>query len=155
MKELSRLSPNPGATKTRKRLGRGVGSGLGKTSGYGHKGEESRTGKGHPPWFEGGQMPLQRRIPKRGFNPLVRKEYAVVNVGSLEVFPEGTQVDAAALQAAGLVRKIGDGVKLLGGGDVGRKLQVVVHKCSATAREKVEKAGGTVSLVTDVAAEGA
>jgi large subunit ribosomal protein L15 len=149
MNELSNLKPNPGATKTPKRVGRGIGSGLGKTSGRGHKGEGSRTGKGKPPWFEGGQMPLQRRIPKRGFKPLFRKEFAVVNVGGLEVFEAGSKVDTASLQAAGLVRKIGDGVKLLGDGDLTRKLDVTVHACSATAREKIEKAGGTVRLVSE------
>ena len=150
MKELSALRPNPGAKRPPKRVGRGPGSGHGKTSGKGHKGEESRTGKGKPPWFEGGQMPLQRRVPKRGFRPLARKEYAVVNVGSLEVFEDGASVDCAALQAAGLVRKIGDGVKLLGSGDLTRKLAVTVHAFSDPAREKVEKAGGTIRMVTDV-----
>jgi large subunit ribosomal protein L15 len=149
MKELSTLRPNRGAVKTRKRLGRGPGSGLGKTSGKGHKGEESRTGKGKPPWFEGGQMPLQRRLPKRGFEPLARKEYAVVNVGALEAFENGASVDAAALKAAGLVRKLGDGVKLLGDGDLTRKLNVTVHRFSASAKEKVEKAGGTIRHVVE------
>jgi large subunit ribosomal protein L15 len=149
MKELSTLRPNRGAVKTRKRLGRGPGSGLGKTSGKGHKGEESRTGKGKPPWFEGGQMPLQRRLPKRGFEPLARKEYAVVNVGALEAFENGASVDAAALKAAGLVRKLGDGVKLLGDGDLTRKLNVTVHQFSASAKEKVEKAGGTIRHVVE------
>ena len=149
MKELSTLRPNRGATKTTKRLGRGIGSGLGKTSGRGHKGEGSRTGKGKPAWFEGGQMPLQRRVPKRGFKPLVRKEFAVVNVGALDAFEDGARVDCAALQTAGLVRKVGDGVKLLGEGDVSRKLHLVVHAYSQSAREKVEKAGGSVRLVTE------
>ena len=153
MKELSSLHPNPGSKTSPKRLGRGPGSGLGKTSGRGHKGEGSRTGKGRPAYFEGGQMPLQRRLPKRGFRPLVRKEFAVVNVGALDLFDEGSKVDPAALQAAGLVRKLGDGVKLLGEGDVTRKLNVVVHAFSVTAKDKIEKAGGTIRLVTDGAAE--
>lgn len=151
MKELSSLQPNPGATHARKRVGRGVGSGLGKTSGRGSKGEGSRTGKGRPPWFEGGQMPIQRRIPKRGFTPIVHKVFALVNVGALEVFEDGAVVDVAALQAAGLVRKLEDGVKLLGTGDVAKKINVTVHACSATAREKIEKAGGSVHLVTEEA----
>lgn len=149
MKELSSLKPIPGSMKSRKRVGRGVGSGLGKTSGRGHKGTGARTGKGRPPWFEGGQMPLQRRLPKRGFTPLDHKLFTVVNVGELEVFENGAQVDVAALQAAGLVRKIGYGVKLLGNGDLTRKLDIVVHAYSATALQKVQAAGGTVKLVTE------
>jgi len=149
MKELSRLRPNPGATKTPKRLGRGPGSGLGKTSGRGHKGEGARTGKGKPQWFEGGQMPLQRRIPKRGFSPLVRKEFAVVNVGAFETFEDGTRIDVAAMQAAGLVRKVGDGVKVLGNGDLTRKLHVVAHAFSGSARKKIVDAGGTAELVAE------
>lgn len=149
MKELSSLKPIPGSTKTRKRVGRGVGSGLGKTSGRGHKGTGARTGKGRPAYFEGGQMPLQRRLPKRGFRPLDHKQFTVVNVGELEVFENGAQVDVAALQAAGLVRKIGYGVKLLGNGELTRKLDIVVHACSGTARDKVLAAGGTVKVVTE------
>ncbi len=149
MKELSSLKPIPGSTKPRKRVGRGVGSGLGKTSGRGHKGTGARTGKGRPPWFEGGQMPLQRRLPKRGFTSLDHKQFAVVNVGELELFEDGAQIDVASLQAAGLVRKIGYGVKLLGNGELTRKVDIVVHACSGAAREKVLAAGGTVKLVTE------
>jgi large subunit ribosomal protein L15 len=148
MKELSTLAPCPGSRKTRKRLGRGVGSGLGKTSGAGHKGTGARAGKTRPPWFEGGQMPLQRRLPKHGFTPLVRKEIAVVNVGSLDVFEDGATVDVLSLQAAGLVRKVGDGVKVLGEGDLQRKLHVVAHAFSASARSKIEAVGGTVQILT-------
>jgi len=152
MKELSRLQPNPGAHKKRKRIGRGVGSGTGKTSGRGMKGQGSRTGKGKPaPWFEGGQMPLQRRIPKRGFEPLVRKEYTIVNVGALDAFEDGARVDSGILQAAGLVRKIGDGIKILGNGDLSKKLEVVAHAFSDTARQKIEKAGGSADLVVSKA----
>jgi large subunit ribosomal protein L15 len=147
MKELSKLAPTEGAKKTRKRVGRGIGSGLGKTSARGHKGTGARTGKGRPAYFEGGQMPLQRRIPKRGFEPLKRKEYALVNVAALEAFEDGASVDPATLQAAGLVRKLGDGVKLLGDGDCKRKLNVTVHAVSASARAKIEGAGGTVRLI--------
>jgi len=149
MKELSTLKPVPGSTKTRKRLGRGVGSGLGKTSARGHKGAGSRTGKGKPAYFEGGQMPLQRRVPKRGFRSLDHKLFAVVNVGALECFEDGDQIETAHLQAAGLVRQIGHGVKLLGHGDLARKLEITVHACSETARAKVEAAGGKVHLVSD------
>jgi len=150
MKELSMLSPIPGATKTRKRLGRGRGSGLGKTSGRGHKGTGARTGKGRPAYFEGGQMPLQRRLPKRGFKPLVHVEFTVVNVGALEIFPAGTHVDVASMQAAGLVRKVGDGVKILGTGELTRKLDVVAHAFSEAARQKIEAAGGTARLVVEI-----
>lgn len=149
MKELSSLKPIPGSTHAKKRVGRGVGSGLGKTSGRGQKGAGARTGSGRPAGFEGGQMPLQRRLPKRGFAPLDHKLFAVVNVGELEVFESGAKVDVASLQAAGLVRKIGHGVKLLGNGELTRKLDIVVHACSATAREKVQAAGGTVKFVTE------
>ena len=150
MKELSKLSPIPGATKTRKRLGRGHGSGLGKTSGRGHKGTGARTGKGRPAYFEGGQMPLQRRLPKRGFRPLAHVEFAVVNVGALEVFPAETPVNPATLQAAGLVRKMGDGVKILGTGDLTKKLDVVAHAFSEAARQKIEAVGGTARLVVEI-----
>lgn len=149
MKELARLRPVPGATKTRKRVGRGAGSGLGRTSGRGEKGQGARTGKGHPAWFEGGQMPLQRRIPKRGFRPLVRRAYAIVNVGSLEVFEDGARVDAGTLRAAGLVRQVQDGIKVLGHGDLTRKVHVTAHAFSRSAREKIERAGGTATLIME------
>ena len=151
MKELSSLAPNPGATKARKRVGRGRGSGLGKTSGRGHKGTGARTGKGKPAYFEGGQMPLQRRLPKRGFKPLDTVEWSIVNVASLDVFPDGSRVDAPVLLAAGLVRKIGDGIKILGTGDLAKKLDVVAHAFSAAARQKIEAAGGTAKLVVEEA----
>ena len=147
--ELSSLKPVPGSTKTRKRVGRGVGSGLGKTSGRGHKGQGSRTGKGKPRYFEGGQMPLQRRLPKRGFTSLDHKVYEVVNMGDLNVFEDGATIDTAALIAAGLVRKVGYGVKILAKGDLTKKLNLVVHAFSAAAKDKIEKAGGTVRLVTE------
>jgi len=147
MKELSRLQPNPGAKKKRKRIGRGPGSGRGGRSGRGQKGAGSRSGNSTPAWFEGGQMPLNRRVPKRGFEPLVRKQYAIVNVGDLDVFDKGGRVDCLTLREAGLVKKIGDGVKILGDGELKKKLDVVVHAYSSTAREKIEKAGGTAGLV--------
>lgn len=154
MKELSNLSPIPGSTKTRKRVGRGPGSGLGKTSGRGHKGQGARTGKGRPAYFEGGQMPLQRRLPKRGFTSLDHKEYGIVNVGDLNAFENGTKIDAAVLKASGLVRKVGSGIKLLANGEVTKKLELVVHACSDAAKAKIEQAGGSVTLVMEnVAAE--
>lgn len=152
MKELAHLKPVPGATKTRKRVGRGAGSGLGRTSGRGEKGQGSRSGKGRPAWFEGGQMPLQRRIPKRGFRPRVRREYAVVNVGALEVFEDGARVDAGTLRAAGLIRQVRDGLKILGHGDLRRRLHVTAHAFSRSARQKIEDAGGTAGLVVDATA---
>jgi len=147
--ELSNLKPVPGSTHARKRVGRGTGSGLGKTSGRSHKGQGSRTGKGQPAYFEGGQMPLQRRLPKRGFRPMDHKEFAIVNLGDLDAFENGATVDTAALRAAGLVRKVGHGVKVLAKGELTKKLDLVVHACSATAKAAVEKAGGTVRLVTE------
>jgi large subunit ribosomal protein L15 len=147
--ELSNLKPVPGSTHARKRLGRGCGSGLGKTSGRGDKGQGSRTGKGHPRYFEGGQMPLQRRLPKRGFAPLDHKVFAVVNLGDLNVFDDGANVDTAALVAAGLVRKIGHGVKILAKGDLTKKVNVVAHAFSVAAKDKIEKLGGTIRLVTE------
>lgn len=150
MKELSSLSPSPGAKKTRKRVGRGPGSGLGKTSGRGHKGQGARSGKGRPPWFEGGQMPLQRRIPKRGFRSFEHKEYAIINVRDLNKFENDMTVDIVALKEKGLVRKIGHGVKILGGGVLKKKLTVIAHAFSNSAKTKIEKAGGHAQLVTEV-----
>ena len=144
---LNDLKPVAGSRRPRKRVGRGPGSGLGKTCGRGQKGQKSRSGGGIPAWFEGGQMPLQRRLPKRGFfNPFAKK-IAQVNVGQLERFEAGSVVDVAALVASGLVTKVGDGVKLLGNGDLDRALTLKVHRVSAGARAKVEAAGGTVELI--------
>lgn len=147
MNELAGLKPVPGAKKNRKRVGRGPGSGHGRYSGRGIKGQGSRSGKGRPAWFEGGQMPMQRRVPKRGFRPLVRREYAVVNVGALEVFEDGARVDIGTLRAAGLVKQVKDGVKVLGEGELSRKLHVVAHAFSRQAKEKIERAGGTATLI--------
>jgi len=144
---LNTLSPMPGSTKKRKRLGRGPGSGLGKTSGRGQKGQKSRSGGGIPARFEGGQMPIHRRLPKRGFHNRFGKKIAEVNVGDLNRFDAGSTVDVAALQLSGLVRKVGDGVKLLGNGEIDRALTVQVHKISKGARAKIEAAGGTVELL--------
>ncbi|MCA1764890.1 MAG: 50S ribosomal protein L15 [Desulfobulbaceae bacterium] len=144
MLTLSNLSPNPGSRKARKRVGRGQGSGHGKTSTRGHKGYKARSGSSIKPGFEGGQMPLQRRIPKRGFNNIFRKEYAVVNVGDLDVFEAGTTIDRATLVDAGLVAKKFDSVKILGNGEIGKAFSFVVDKLSESARQKIEAAGGTI-----------
>ena len=144
--KLSELRPAEGATNNRKRVGRGKGSGLGKTAGKGHKGLRARSGGGTKPGYEGGQMPLQRRLPKRGFVNVFRKEWAVVNVKELNRFPAGSVVDAEALRKEGLIKGTADGVKLLGDGDIDRKLTVKVDKASRSAVEKVVAAGGTVEV---------
>lgn len=135
-----------GAVKTKKRLGRGPGSGLGKTSGKGHKGARARKGYSLNTGFEGGQMPLQRRIPKFGFKNPFRKEYALVNVGDLNRFDDGAEIDAAALKEAGLINKILDGVKVLGFGELEKKLVIHAAKASKSAIEKVAAKGGEVKL---------
>jgi large subunit ribosomal protein L15 len=144
--KLSELRPAEGATSNRKRVGRGKGSGLGKTAGKGHKGLRARSGGGTKPGYEGGQMPLQRRLPKRGFVNAFRKEWAIVNVKELNRFPAGAVVDAEALRREGLIKGPADGVKLLGDGELTRKLTVKVDKASRTAVEKVVAAGGTVEV---------
>lgn len=144
---LSDLAPAPGAKKGKKRVGRGCGSGLGKTAGRGTKGQNSRSGGGTPPWFEGGQMPLQRRVPKRGFTNIFKKEYSVVNIGDLDSFPAGAEVGIQELIDAGLIKKRNEGVKLLADGDVTQSLTIRVHKASAAAIAKVESAGGRVELI--------
>jgi large subunit ribosomal protein L15 len=144
--KLSELRPAEGAKSDRKRVGRGKGSGLGKTAGKGHKGLRARSGGGTKPGYEGGQMPLQRRLPKRGFVNVFRKEWAIVNVKSLNRFPAGSVVDAEALRREGLIKGTADGVKLLGDGEIDRKLTVKVDKASRSAVEKVVAAGGTVEV---------
>lgn len=129
-------------------MGRGTGSGLGKTAGRGHKGQKARSGGGTAPWFEGGQMPLQRRIPKRGFKNPFKMHYAVVNVGTLDQFPAGTLIGPEEMMMTGVVRKLMDGVKLLADGDITRALTVRVHKASPAAVAKVEAAGGKVELIS-------
>ena len=145
---LEDLAPAPGAKKSRKRVGRGTGSGLGKTAGRGSKGQKARSGGGTPPWFEGGQMPLQRRIPKRGFTNIFKKINGVVNVGDLQHFAAGTEVTPLELLESGLVKKHYDSIKLLAGGEIALSLTVRVHKASAAAISKVEAAGGRVELIT-------
>ncbi|MCK9295958.1 MAG: 50S ribosomal protein L15 [Desulfobulbaceae bacterium] len=144
MLSLSNLSPQKGSTKQRKRLGRGPGSGHGKTSGRGHKGFKARSGSGVKRGFEGGQMPLQRRLPKRGFNNIFRKEFAVVNVKDLDKLEAGSKVDRPTLAAAGLIRAKDNFVKILGEGELTKKFTVAVDKVSASARKKIESAGGTI-----------
>ncbi len=144
MLSLSNLSPQKGSTKQRKRLGRGPGSGHGKTAGRGHKGFKARSGSGIKLGFEGGQMPLQRRLPKRGFTNIFRREYAIVNVKELDKLEAGIKVDRNVLLAAGLIRSKDNFVKILGEGEVTKKFILAVDKVSESARSKIEKAGGSI-----------
>ena len=144
MVDLASLPADSGAAKNRKRVGRGPGSGTSKTAGRGHKGQKSRSGGGIHPWFEGGQMPLQRRIPKRGFTNIFRREFTIVNVHQLNCFEDGSVVDLVSLQQQGLVNTGEERVKLLGNGLLNKKLTVRVTACSATAVEKVKQAGGVI-----------
>lgn len=141
---LGNLSPKKGAKRERKRVGRGQGSGRGKTATRGHKGSKSRSGYGVRPGFEGGQMPLQRRLPKRGFTNIFRKEYTLVQVRDLEAFEAGTRVDRKTLVEAGLIGKRDDLVKVLANGELSKSLTVAVDKVSAGAKKKIEAAGGSV-----------
>ena len=141
--ELSNLKPKKGARHAKKRLGRGPGSGHGKTAGRGEKGQKSRSGYSGKRGFEGGQMPLHRRIPKRGFTNIFKKDYAVVNVSDLERFDNGATIDETALRQAGLVKGQHDGVKILGDGELSKNLTVSATKFSKSAKETIEKAGGS------------
>ena len=145
--ELHNLSPKAGSTKDRKRVGRGPGSGNGKTAGKGHKGQLSRSGHSHKRNFEGGQMPLVRRMPKRGFTNIFRKEFAIVNVGQLERFPAGSEVTPDVLLAEGVISQLRDGVKVLGDGTLSRKLTVRAHKFSKKAQELIQAAGGSCEVI--------
>lgn len=146
--KLHELSPMEGSKKERKRIGRGPASGQGKTAGKGHKGQLARAGRGMRPGFEGGQMPLQRRVPKRGFNNIFRKEIAKVNISSLEkVFEDGAVVTIDALIEKGLIKKALDGVKVLGNGEITKKLTVQVNAFSESAKQKIEAAGGKAEEV--------
>ncbi len=145
--KLYELSPAEGASKDAFRVGRGIGSGNGKTSGKGHKGQKARSGGGVRPGFEGGQMPLVRRIPKRGFTNIFAKPYAHVNVQALNVFEDGAVVDAAALKEAGLVKKAPYGVKVLAEGELTKKLTVKASAFSEAAKQKIEAAGGTTEVI--------
>jgi large subunit ribosomal protein L15 len=145
--ELHNLSPKPHSRKNRKRVGRGPGSGNGKTAGRGHKGAGSRSGNTTRRGFEGGQMPLVRRVPKRGFTNIFRKEYAIVNVGQLERFPDGSEVNPELLLAEGVVSKLRDGLKVLGDGDLSKKLVVRAHRFSRKAQAVIEAAGGSCEVI--------
>ena len=145
--KLNELKPAEGSTTAARRLGRGTGSGLGKTSGKGHKGAKARSGGGKRPGFEGGQMPLTRQMPKRGFTNIFAKEYASVNVSDLEVCEDGTEVTVALLMEKKIVRKELDGLKVLGNGELTRKLTVKAVKFTGSAKEKIEAVGGTAEVI--------
>lgn len=145
--KLENLSPAPGSTREVKRIGRGHGSGNGKTAGKGHKGQKARAGRGIRPGFEGGQMPLYRRVPKRGFNNIFAERYAEINVEKLNLLEDGITVDAKVLVEAGLIKKVLDGVKVLGNGNLERKLTVKAVKFTESAKQKIEAAGGKAEVV--------
>ena len=145
--KLHELSPAPGSVREVKRIGRGHGSGQGKTAGKGHKGQTARAGRGMRPGFEGGQMPLQRRVPKRGFNNIFATRYAIVNLAALNKFENGAVVDTEALKAAGLVKNSYDGVKILGNGALEKNLTVKAAAFSESAKSKIEAAGGKAEVV--------
>ena len=145
--KLHELKPAEGATSARKRLGRGIVSGLGKTSGKGHKGAKARSGGVKRPGFEGGQMPLTMRLPKRGFTNNFRKEYVAINISRLDVFEDGATVGPVELIEMGIIKKIGDGIKIMGDGELNKKLTVQANKFTATAMEKIEAAGGKAEVI--------
>lgn len=145
--KLYELQPAEGAKKTPKRIGRGIGSGMGKTSTKGHKGQKARSGGGKGPAFEGGQTPLQRRLPKRGFNNKFRRELVEVNLDKLNLFDNGTEITPQMLLEKGIIKKIADGVKILGNGEITKKLTVKSNGFSKSAIEKIEKAGGKAEVI--------
>jgi large subunit ribosomal protein L15 len=145
--KLHELAPAPGSKKVRTRVGRGLGSGLGKTSGKGHKGQNSRAGGGVRPGFEGGQMPLYRRLPKRGFYNKFGKDYAEVNISDLNRFEEGAVVDPVALIESGILKNVRDGVRILGNGELTKSLTVIANGFTKSAEEKIQAAGGKVEVV--------
>jgi len=145
--KIHELAPAEGSKKKRKRVGRGPGSGHGKTSCRGHKGQNARSGGGTPPGFEGGQMPLQRRIPKRGFTNIFKKQYNIINVRDLNRFEPDSSLDKESLIAAGLVKRKRDDVKLLGDGEISHALVIKVSKASQIARQKIEAAGGKIEVI--------
>ena len=144
---MHELAPAIGSTKESKRIGRGHGSGNGKTAGKGHKGQKARAGHGMRAGFEGGQMPLQRRVPKRGFNNIFAEEWVAINVSALEVFEDGNVVDADALKAKGIIKKANLPVKVLGNGKLTKKLEVKLNAYSASAAEKIAAAGGKTEVI--------
>ena len=145
--KLHELTPAPGSARKPYRKGRGAGSGNGKTAGRGHKGQNARSGGGVRPGFEGGQLPIYRRLPKRGFTNHFAKEYSVVNIEALNRFENGSVVDAETLTQAGLINAVKDGIKILGSGDITKKLTVKANIFSASAKEKIEAAGGKAEVV--------
>jgi len=145
--KLHELSPAPGSVREVKRIGRGHGSGQGKTAGKGHKGQKARAGRGMQIGFEGGQMPLQRRVPKRGFNNIFATPYTIINVAALNRFEDGAVVDLDALMAAGVIKSAPKGVKILGNGKVEKKLTVKVAAYSESAKAKIEAAGGKAEVI--------
>lgn len=144
---LHDMKPAAGARKSRKRIGRGIGSGFGKTSGKGHKGQNARSGGGTRLGFEGGQTPLFQRLPKRGFTNINRKDYTIVNLDKLNLFDEGTEVTPELLLESGVVSKVKSGIKVLGNGNLEKKITVKAHKFSASAKEAIEKAGGQTEVI--------
>ena len=144
---LNELKPPKGAKRKKKRVGRGPGSGHGKTACKGHKGQRSRSGGKLPPWFEGGQMPLQRRVPKRGFTNIFKKKFAIVNVGNLEIFEADSDITPESLLEKGLIKNSRTPVKILGDGELSKPLKVRVHKVSGTARQKIESANGVIEAI--------
>jgi large subunit ribosomal protein L15 len=144
---LNTLTPAKGSRKARKRLGRGVGSGTGKTAGRGTKGQKSRSGGSLRPGFEGGQMPIHRRLPKRGFTNIFKKNYALINLRDLNRFESGSIVDEAELVKSGLIKSRRDGIKLLGQGDIDYPLTLKIHKASKSAIDKIQAAGGSIDFI--------
>lgn len=145
--KLHELKPTEGSRKSEVRVGRGIGSGVGKTCGRGHKGQKARAGGGVRPGFEGGQMPIYRRLPKRGFKNIWAKKFAEVNVETLNRFDEGSEIDAVALVEYGILKNVLDGVKILGNGEVTKKLTVRAQAFTKSAKEKIEAAGGTAEVI--------
>ncbi len=145
---LNTLRPAKGANRKSKRVGRGIGGGHGKTAARGYKGQKSRSGTSIRPGFEGGQMPLHRRLPKRGFNNIFRKEYAVVNLDKLALFEAGANVDPDILKSRGIVKNPKDGIKILGAGELKHALHVSAHKFSKSAVEKIQQAGGVIEVIS-------
>ena len=145
--KLHELHPAAGATTAPKRLGRGIGSGLGKTSGKGHKGAKARSGGGKAPGFEGGQMKMTMRLPKRGFTNNFRTVYAAINVERLEIFEDGATVTPVDLIEAGIIKNVEDGIKIMGNGELTKKLTVVANKFTASAKEKIEAVGGKAEVL--------
>ena len=145
--KLDSLKPSKGSIKNKKRIGRGHGSGLGKTSGRGHKGAGQRSGNKRRPWFEGGQMPLARRLPRRGFTNIFKEEIQIVNISDLNRIEKNSEIDPVVLQENGMIRSSLKPVKILGEGDIDKKLNVTASAFSASAKNKIEKAGGTATIL--------